>query len=996
MPPDSRGGRDRRTAGRRSAGKPRDPNRQGSRMTVQQTMPRWLGLFGLVLVAGPVQATEATAAAWRRALEADWLHPRMLDQVRRARAEAAIGRVTTEQDAAGAVDGEKTGQWGFHTAHEKDPWWQVDLGEVRPLGRVVLWNRCDSGMAGRMKDFSLLLSDDGEAWREVYRHDGTVFYGQTDGKPLAIPAKSERARFLRIRLNGTNYFHLDEVEVYGPEDATANLALGRPADQSSTSPWSDRHAAPAIGAYPVAEVLQRGRRLTDDLRARGADVTRHEAALEELAHRLDALAAAATSDAQKALYLAGCRTVRRLVFTNPLLDVDRILFAKRAAPQFPHMSDQYYGWWSRGGGGLFVLEDFKGDGPPRVTCLTSDMPDGSFLRPDISYDGKRVLFAYARYYPHVADLKNKADKRNLPEDAFFHVYAMNVEGTGVRQLTRGKYDDFDARYLPDGRIVFLSTRRGTAVVCGRASARATRDATRPDSYVRCGGGDSRPVAIYTLHVMDADGGNLEAISAFENFEWTPSVAPDGRILYARWDYVDRHNGPYMSLWSTNPDGTNPAIVYGNFTRNPQCIFEARPVPGSGRIVFTASAHHSNTGGSLCLLDPDVGVDGEGPLTRLTPEVCFPETEDWPETYYANPWPLSETYYLVAWSTRRLPPHHRATGDENPINAMGLYVFDTFGNLELLYRDPDISCQYPIPIRPRPMPATIAARAAEGVEPAQDGTKEGRFLLQNVYEGLRGVEPGTVARLRVVAVPAKVQPQKNRPVLGVTREDPGKCVLGTVPVEKDGSAYFRVPAGVSVFFQALDARGRAVQTMRSITYVQPGQTLGCIGCHEPRNAAPAVGPLLAQRRPASRLRPGPEGTWPLRFDRLVQPVLDRHCVRCHSPAGKKRAVAKLNLTPGKAYGALVRYGGKRSLASHVTARWQGGRSVPGAGPALESPILRMLTEGAGHNDVRLLPDDIERLTTWMDTYAQRRGSFSDAQERRLLALREQWAEMLESE
>jgi len=962
-----------------------------------------LGAAAIVAVAWTVAARAAApdtvqadaGPEWPEVLHADWLHPKMLDQVRGTGQRRAAGPVTTAQDAAGAVDGVKTGKWGFHTAPESDPWWQVDLGEVRRLDRVVLYNRCDGGFAARMKDFSILLSDVGRAWRAVYRHGGAVFYGATDGKPLTVALPGGKGRFLRIRLNGTEYLHLDEVEVYGPDDAEVNLALGRPCDQSSTSSWSDRHAAPAIAAYPVAEVLQRGRRLADDLRAKGADVTRHVAVLEAVSNRLNAPADDAPADEWQALYLDARRAVRRLVMANPLLDFDRILFAKRAAPQFPHMSDQYYGWWSRGGGGLYVLEDFRGDGPPRVTCLTSDMPDGTFLRPDISYDGKRVLFAYARYYPHVADLKNKTDKRNLPEDAFFHVYEMNVDGTGRRRLTRGKYDDFDARYLPDGRIAFLSTRRGQAVVCNRASAQATLHDTMLDSYVRCGGGDSRPVAIYTLHVMDVDGGNLEAISAFENFEWTPSVAPDGRILYARWDYVDRHNNAYMSLWSTRPDGTNPMIVYGNFTRNPHCIFEARPVPGSGRIVFTASAHHSNTGGSLCLLDPDVGVDGEGPVRRLTPEVCFPETEGWPDTYYANPWPLSETYYLLAWSTRRLPPHHRATGDENPINAMGLYVFDTFGNLELLYRDPDISCQYPIPIRPRPMSATIAVGAAEGVEPAQDGTKEGRFLLQNVYEGLRGVEPGTVARLRVVAVPAKVQPQMNHPVLGVTREDPGKCVLGTVPVEKDGSAYFRVPAGVSVFFQALDARGRAVQTMRSITYVQPGQTLGCVGCHEPRSVAPSVTRPMAQVRPASRLRPGPEGSWPLRFDRLVQPVLDGYCVRCHSPAGKKRAVAKLNLTPGKAYGALVQYGGKRSLASHVTARWHGGRSVPGAGPALESPILRMLTEGAGHNDVRLLPDDIERLTTWMDTYAQLRGSFSHEQEQRLLTLREQWADLLES-
>jgi len=948
-----------------------------------------IACMAALLMASTSSAAGEDAAGWRAWLEAEWLHPRMLDQVRRTEAKAAAGAVTTAQDAAGAVDGAKTGKWGFHTAQEADPWWQVDLGEVRPVARVVLWNRCDGGSAGRLRQFSLLLSADGKAWREAYRHDGSVFHGQTDGKPLAIPTGGEQARFVRVRARGTQYFHLDEVEVYGPDDAKANLALGRPADQSSTSQWSRRHGGPERTDYPVARVLERGRRLADDLADKGVDVAPHRAALDEVATRLEAAGPDAPPEAHKALYLSARRTVRRLVLANPLLAFDRILFAKRAPGTFPHMSDQYYGWWSRGGGGLFVLEGFKDDGPPTVTCLTEAMPDGSFLRPDLSCDGRRILFAYARYYPHVAGIKHKTDKKQVPEDAFYHVYEMNVDGTGLRQLTRGKYDDFDARYLPDGRIVFLSTRRGPYVQCGRASAAETRRATQRDSYVRCGGGDYRPVSIYTLHVMDSGGENLVAISPFENFEWTPSVASDGRILYARWDYVDRHNMPYMSLWSTGPDGTNPMAVYGNYTRNPHCVFEARSIPGSTRLVFTASGHHTITGGCLCLLDPDVGVDGQAPLARLTPEVCFPESEGWPETYYANPWPLSETYYLTAWSRRRLPPHTRVEDDRNPSAALGLYVFDTFGNLEPLYRDASISSQCPIPLRGRPRPARLASRAE------WDGPQTAAFLLQNVYDGLQDVPRGDVKRLRIVAMPAKAQPQMNRPVLGVTRDDPGKCVLGTVPVEADGSAYFRVPSGVAVFFQALDARGRAVQTMRGLTYVQPGQTLGCIGCHEPRDTAPVVTRPLAQARPPSRLRPGPEGTWPLRFDRLVQPVLDAHCVRCHSPDGKKEAVARMNLTAAHAYKSLVEYGGKASLRAHVLAAYGAGQSTPGRCAASQSPILRALTGAKGHHDVRLGEEDLERLITWMDTYAQRLGSFSDDQERRLLALRQQWAEMLET-
>jgi len=316
---------------------------------------------------------------------------------------------------------------------------------------------------------------------------------------------------------------------------------------------------------------------------------------------------------------------------------------KRAPATLPHISDQYYGWWSRPGGGIYILEDFKSPSP-RLRCLTQGWPEGSFLRPDLSYDGTKVLFAFCRYYSHVSGME-KVDKAKLPEDAFYQIYEMNLDGTGLRQLTHGRYDDFDARYLPDGGIVFLSTRKGTFVQCTKANTAATLARTLPDSYVRCGGDNKRPCAVYTLHVMDADGRNMRPISAFETFEYTPSVADDGRLLYTRWDYIDRFNGHFFSLWSANQDGTNPQLVYGNYTTKPQATLEARSVPGSGKILFTAAAHHSITGGSLALLDTSKGNEGLAPLTRLTPEVPFPETEAWDNNYYANPYPLSEDFSI---------------------------------------------------------------------------------------------------------------------------------------------------------------------------------------------------------------------------------------------------------------------------------------------------------------------------------------------------------------
>jgi hypothetical protein len=342
---------------------------------------------------------------------------------------------------------------------------------------------------------------------------------------------------------------------------------------------------------------------------------------------------------------------------------------------------------------------------------------------------------------------------------------------------------------------------------------------------------------------------------------------------------------------------------------------------------------------------------------------------------------------VAWSTRRLPPHAGSTqiaDQRNPINAAGLYLLDRFGNLELLYRDARISSMYPIPIRPRRKPPTQPS------EVDWDGTQEGAFLVQNVHEGLTGVAPGAVKRLRIVAVPPKTQPHMNQPCIGVSAEDPGKYVLGTVPVASDGSAFFRVPSGVPVFFQALDEKGMAIQTMRTLTYVLPGQTLSCVGCHESRDQTPPATRPLATRHGPSKLTPGPEGSWPLRFDRLVQPVLNGSCVECHGPDSTDAAAARFDLTEPHAYQNLIAFGGKdlEKLA------FEKDQSVVGDCPARRSRLLALLSEDATHRDIALDEDSIKRLVTWMDTYAHRQGHFSPEQERQLVAFKERYRHLLE--
>ncbi|MFC1735166.1 discoidin domain-containing protein [Candidatus Hydrogenedentota bacterium] len=915
----------------------------------------------------------AAKSDFERQVEADWL---LQENTR-------VGMdILPEEDAAGGCDGKLDMKSGFSTGGRGTGWWRVDLGEPMPIGRIVIWN-CAGKRNKPARELMVNLSNDCDSWALVYQHAGEPFSGERGKESLSVPMKEGvKARYVQIERPQGKRLSLHEIQVFAPNSEN-NLALNQPATQGSVtsestrSKWIER---PFGWTDRSQTILKNCLRLVAELREAGIDIGEQERTLRQLSGKIAAL----NPDSEdRDLYMKIRWVQRRLTLKSPLLDFESILFVKRVPGSHNHMSDQYYGWWSRPGGGIFLLTGFQDD-RPAVECISDAFTEpGTFLRPTLSYDGKKLLFAWCKYYDWVAALNNKQNKRNVPEKAFYSVFEMNVDGSEVRQLTDGKYDDFDAQYLPDGKIVFLSTRRGWALQPGPETAdRTIHTKDLPDSYVRCGGGPRRPVAVYTLHRMGADGTNLIPISPFEMFEWTPFVADDGTIMYSRWDYVDRWNNPWMSLWKINPDGTDARLVYGNHTNSPQCNFEAKNIPGSHKIVFTGAPHHGQTLGSLALIDPKVGVEGPEPLTRLTPEAPFPEIEAWPGFYYANPWPLSERLHLVSWGIE----DNAREDTTRSKNGMGLYLLDAAGNLELLYRDPDITSSTPIPLRPRKRPPILPDMVN------WDAPREGKLYVSDVYRGLDGVERGTIKSLRIVALPVKTQPKMNAPSIGLVGDDPGKYVLGTVPVEEDGSAYFRLPASVNVFFQAIDKNGVAVQTMRSATHVQPGETRGCIGCHEARSESPATKRSLALSRNPSKISTGPPGSWPLRYDKLVQPVLDRNCVSCHTPQGEDQLATKLDLTGEKSYESLIRHGSP-SLFDHVKAATKAGRSTVNAGGSKTSVVLDKLRTDPAHSEVSLAQADIARLALWMDLYAQKSGHFSTNQEKQLIKLRDRWKDLL---
>jgi len=723
-------------------------------------------------------------------------------------------------------------------------------------------------------------------------------------------------------------------------------------------------------ATAIERMLRRGDDLIHDLQAAGLPLK--DEALQWQALWSEWKKLSATNEPESAQWEVLWRRAhalrRHIALANPLAQVGPLLLVKQAPGCFSHQLTQYYGRYARPGGGIFVL-DAPGKSMQCRQLAAGALPEGSYQHPEVSFDGARVLFAFCR--AEAAPQNTIAGHHGR----YYHLYEMGADGSGLRQLTYGPFNDFAPRYLPDGRIVFVSTRR--------------------QGWHRCG---APGCETYTLAVADADGSHARPLSWHETHEWDPAVLDDGRIIYTRWDYVDRHAVYYEQLWSVRPDGSAPAAFYGNNTFNPVGIWEARGVPGSRQVMATAAAHHAMTAGSIILVDAGKGVDGPRPITRLTPDVPFPESESlllphwramappdappeppeaarWPGHCYRSPYPLSEKYFLAAYSFDALIGEPKA----NPVNMFGIYLVDCFGNKELLYRDLNIASLWPTPLRARHRPPVVPSVAES------TGRQEGTFFLQNVYEGWPAMPKVSVKRLRIVQVLPKSTPGANNPPVGVPNASPGKQVLGTVPVEPDGSACFRAPANIPLSFQALDERGQAVQMMRSITYLQPGETSSCIGCHEPRTSAPPQRRLAqALAREPSTIRPGPDGSHPLSYPILVQPVLDRHCVSCHNP-GKPEGGVVLTGEPQGHY--TVSYNALAPRVRHAAWGVPGDFrqtnsepiTTPGHFGASSSPLMKLLRDG--HQDVHLSGDDLERFTTWMDANVLFYGTFDPADQAR---------------
>ncbi len=592
---------------------------------------------------------------------------------------------------------------------------------------------------------------------------------------------------------------------------------------------------------------------------------------------------------------------------GPLEAVDEIVFACRQMVDDPHWYANF-GYFARGtdqkvfrARGSLCKLDLE---TKAVTTLLDD-PEGSVRDPQVHYDRNKILFSYRKGGSY-----------------HFHLYEIGADGSNLRQLTDGPFDDIEPTYVADGGIVFCSSR------CNR--------------WVNCW-----MTQVAVLYRCDGDGGNIRRISANLEHDNTPWPLPDGRILHQRWEYVDRSQVDYHHLWTMNPDGTGQMVYYGNFHPGTVMI-DAKPIPGSDKVVSVFSPLHGRRehDGAIAIVSPKKGPDDQGSARHLTKAVSF-----------RDPYPLSEDCILVAQASR-------------------LCVMDGQGEIEELYRlpkelaDAEVRIHEPRPLQPRPRERVIEPRVDRRA-------KTGRLVLMDVYNGrnMAGVERGDIKKLLVLeGVPMPIHFHGGMQPLTIAGTFTLERILGTVPVEPDGSAFMELPALRSLFFVALDEQNNSVKRMQSFVSVMPGETTSCVGCHEPRTAAPqdVSRPLL------QALGREPDAITPIQgipdvfdFPRDIQPVLDKHCLECHDETNRKGGVL-LTGDRGPVYSHSYYTLASRNQIADGQNRPESNRAPRTIGTSA-SPLMKKIT--GDHHDVTVSPREENLIRYWIESGASFPGTYA---------------------
>lgn len=576
------------------------------------------------------------------------------------------------------------------------------------------------------------------------------------------------------------------------------------------------------------------------------------------------------------------------------------------------------------GGAIKVYDVDSGTTRTLIKLSTGVMRD-----PEISFDGKRVIFSM---------------RKNL-EDGY-HIYEIGLDGSNLKQLTSSEgVSDIDPLYLPDGDIVFTSTRQPKYCMCNRH-------------------------IMGNLFRMGADGSNITQIGVSTLFEGHSSLLSDGRILYDRWEYVDRNFGDAQGLWTVNPDGTKHAIYYGNNTASPGGVIDGRQIPGTDLVVCIFGSCHDLPWGSLAVIDRKKGVDGRDPVVKIFPDEAINivangdlDSFKWVKSFrYEDPYPVNKEWFVVSRTLYPYPDWRK----QKCGYKQGIYLVGMDGTEELLIEGERSVFDPHIVEAPAKVVSLPTMRNFED--------EKGQFYVENVYEGthMQGVKKGEVKWLRVIESPEKRswtwggwQGQGEQAPALNWHSFENKQILGEVPVEEDGSASFMVPAGKFVFFQLLDKDKKMIQSMRSGVSLMPGEINGCVGCHEDRLSIPMPipkRPIALTKKPVELTKWMGKEPFKFSFMEHVQPILDRRCVKCHDfdEKDRKKIVLAGDMNPFFNAAYINLYVNKAvSLVGGGPADIQQAYSWGSHVSRLSQIIER------GHYGVKLTQKEKEYLYAWMD-------------------------------
>ncbi|MDP6633550.1 MAG: hypothetical protein QGG42_01460 [Phycisphaerae bacterium] len=540
--------------------------------------------------------------------------------------------------------------------------------------------------------------------------------------------------------------------------------------------------------------------------------------------------------------------------------------------------------------------------PTGKLTVILDTKGGSIRDPQVHYDAKKILFSMRK-----------------PKSHFYNLYEINIDGSGLKQITSGRFDDYEPTYLPDGGIVFVSTR------CKR--------------WVNCW-----MTQVGTLFRCDAKGGDIVQISSNNEHDNTPAVLPDGRIVFTRWEYTDRSQIGYHHLWTVNPDGTRQMVYYGNQRHYPLYI-DAKPIPGTNKIIGLESPGHGQRDhyGAVAIFSDAFGPDDARGIRKLTSNNR--------KGRYIDPWAFNENCVLAA-------------------QYKTIQIINGKGQSEVIYSS-NLNCHEPRPIIKR-------ARERVVLPVTNPSLDTGQLVLTDVYNGrnMGGIKRGDIKKLLILeSLPKPVNFSGGPDLTSWLGTFTLERVLGTVPVEEDGSASFTLPANRAVFFVALDENDLSVKRMQSFVSVAPGEVTSCAGCHENRTrTAPVMRTrvLQAMKRPPSKIKRFEGYPDVLDFNRDIQPIFDKHCVKCHNPTKFK---GKLSLA-----GDLGRMWSLPYYAMFARLQVADGRNGYGNQPprtigTYASPLMKKINgTHAKHKKVKVSQREWRTIWMWIESAAPYAGSY----------------------